>query len=139
MFDEKEDTRNQKLKLPVKGIGVKAMLNFARKIGGENAFQNLLNSLSEDDRRILSGTILATDRFSESTNQALINEIVNVFYNGDYEKAIEIGKFIIDEGLNFVYRLFFKVGNPSWLVSKGSMLFKQYLEVGSLEVYNFAG
>lgn len=112
------------------------MLKFAKKMGGENGFQNLLNSLSEEDRKHLSGTVLATDRFSESTNQALINGIVNVLFGGDYEKAVEIGKFIIDDGLNFVYRLFFKVGNPSWLVSKGSMLFKQYHEVGSLEVFD---
>jgi len=117
-------------------MGVKSMVKFAREIGGEEGFTRLMDHLSEDNRALLSGTILSTDRFSEKTNQALINGIVTVLLEGDPERAVEIGKSLIDDGLNIAYKMFFKFGNPGWIISKGSLLWKMYHEVGSLEVFD---
>jgi len=114
-------------------MGVKSMVKFAREIGGEEGFTRLMDHLSEDNRALLSGTILSTDRFSEKTNQALINGIVTVLLEGDPERAVEIGKSLIDDGLNIAYKMFFKFGNPGWIISKGSLLWKMYHEVGSLK------
>ena len=119
---------------PVKGMGVKSMVKFAREVGGEEGFARLMDSLDEEDRELLSGTILPTDRFSEKTNQNLINGIVKTILDGNPERAVEIGTFLIDEGLNIAYKMFFKLGNPGWIISKGSLLWKMYHEVGSLEI-----
>ena len=123
-------------KLPVKGTGIRSMIRLVKKLGGEEGFQKLLERFPEDVRQRLSGTVLATDRFSEATNQTLINTIVDMFLEGKPERAVEIGKHIIDDGLNLVYKMFYKVGNPRWIISRGSLLWRQYHEVGSLEVFD---
>ena len=118
----------------VKGSGVQALVKFAREQGGERAFQRILEKIPEQDREILSGTIFPTMRFSETTNQALINGIVETVLGGNPERAVEIGEFLIQDGLNLLYKMLYKVGNPSWIISNAGLLWKQYHDIGSLDV-----
>lgn len=130
LFGKKENSGNR----PVKGTGVKSMIQFAKDRGGDAGLQKVLQSLPEEDRNELTATILPTSRFKEETNQALINGIVNNLLGGDAEKAVEIGKFLIHDGLTFVYKMLYRVGNPGWIISNANILWKQYHEIGSLDV-----
>ncbi len=118
------------------GTGVMAMLNFARQHGDEEKFQHFLQRFSPEDREALSGMVTPVKRFKEKTNQALINNIVAEYLDGDHERAVVLGQHIIEEGLTTIYRVFFKVGSQRMIVSRANRFWKRYHETGSLETFD---
>ena len=118
------------------GVGVMAMLNFAHQHGDEEKFQHFLDRFSPEDREELSGIVTPVKRFRESTNQALINNLVAEYLDGDPERAVVLGQHIIEEGLNTIYKVFFKVGSPKMIVSRAHRIWKRYHETGSLETFD---
>jgi len=119
-----------------KGSGVISMINYAKQHGDEQRFERFLQRFSPEDRETLGGIVTPVMRFKETTNQALINNLVAEFLDGDPERAVELGRFIIDDGLSTIYRVFFKVGSPKMIIARANRLWRQYHEVGSLETFD---
>ncbi len=122
--------------LSAKLAGNKAVLKYIKEVAGEDGLQRVLQALSEKDRSVYSSTILAAERVSETTNMALLFAVDKVLFKGDTGKAVELGKYVLEDGLNFLYRMFFKAGNPLFIIKRSPLLWQQYHKLGTFEVYD---
>jgi len=120
----------------VKGTGVRAMIRYAETKGGPETMKRVLARLSEDDRKIVAGTILPSSRYPEEFDHRILLAVFHEMFGRDSEKGMDLGKAVLDEGMNIFSRLFLKFGDPSFLISKAGVLWNQYHEIGRLDVYD---
>jgi hypothetical protein len=63
-----------------------------------------------------------------------LQKMCDLFYDGDYYGAEEIGRFGAESSLNSIFRLFIKLGTPEFLIKKVSSLFSNYYKGVSVEI-----
>ncbi len=120
----------------VKGTGIRAMLRFAETKGGPEGLKRVLARLTEDDRRIVAAGILPSSRYSEDFDHRILLAVCAEYFSRDIDGAADVGKAVLDEGMNIFSRLFLKFGDPAFLISKAGSLWNQYHTVGKLEIYD---
>ncbi len=120
--------------LSAKLAGNIAVIKYVKKVAGEEGFKRVLELLPEKERRLYSGTLLVSRRISERSNMLLMQAVIEAILGGDPERAVDLGRFIIEDGLNLLYRFFYKVGSPAFIINKSAVLWKQYHKLGSIEI-----
>lgn len=120
----------------VKGTGVRAMVRFVKERGGD-AHERVMKRLPPESRQILEAhTILPTSRYPEEVDHHLLVAICDELFSADIDQATQLGKAVMDEGMNIFSRLFLRVGDPAYLISKAGVVWNQYHQVGQLEVFD---
>ncbi len=120
--------------LSAKLAGNISVIKFVKKVAGEEGLLRVLELLPEQERRLYGGTLLVSRRISERSNMLLVNAVIKAILDGDPERAVEMGRFIIEDGLNLFYRFFYKVGSPKFIIHKSALLWKQYHKLGRIEI-----
>lgn len=120
----------------VKGTGIRAMLRFAEARGGAAAMKRVLERLSAEDRAIVDAQILPSSRYPEEFDHRVLLAVCEEIFGREHDRAIELGAAVLDEGMNIFSKLFLRMGDPAFLISKAGVLWKQYHEVGKLEVFD---
>ncbi len=120
----------------IKGSALKPMMAYMKKTAGAEGFARLLAALPAETRRIVDIQVSTSGKYPVVPFLALMNQFVKDCLGGNPERLKDMGKFIMDDGLNSIYRLFLRAGNPAWLISKASMLFSMYHSQGAFEPFN---
>lgn len=119
----------------VKGTGIRAMLRFAETKGGPEAMRRVLGRLTDEDRKLVASGILPSSRYPEEFDHRILLAVCDECFGRDVDKATDLGAAVLDEGMNIFARVFLKLGDPAFLISKAGVLWNQYHEVGKLEVF----
>ena len=61
-------------------------------------------------------------------------KICDLFYAGKEEGAFELGRYSAEQGLKGVYKLFVKLGSPSFIISRGSQILPTYYKGSALQI-----
>jgi hypothetical protein len=111
--------------MDVKGTAIIPIVKFAESKFGATNYE-WTKSLSGPSAEIMK-TVLSSSWYP--LQEAIIEPTVklcDLVYGGKDEGAFEIGKFSADFGLKGVYKLFVKLGSPSFIISKGSSILGTY-------------
>jgi len=117
----------------VKGTSVYTVPEFVRRKFGSR-YDEWLDSLSPSSRKIIEGA-LAYDWYP--LQEALIEpteKFCDLFYGGEEKGALEMGRFSAEFALKGIYKIFVKIGSPSFVISRASQIFSTYLRPGGMEV-----
>jgi hypothetical protein len=118
----------------VKGTCVKSVANFLRERGGPRAWDDVLVSLSGEERKLFAELITATSWYPLETYQRFLAAIGQRLGGDPRLLGIEIGRRIIADGLNSVYRIFLGMLSTKYLISKTPLLWKSYFDSERLEI-----
>lgn len=121
-------------KAKVKGTAVNATYHFLIKNHGDKAWDQILAKLSRKDRSVLRGRILVGSWYPFETFVALLRTIDDTFGKGDNKLLVELGKFSAEDGLSTVYRFFYKVGSPNFIISRAAKVWSSYYDGGVMDV-----
>jgi hypothetical protein len=86
------------------------------------------------DRGFAKATWYPFDQFIE-----LNVAIDRLFGRGDLSLVKMLGRYSADANLTTIYRLFFKLGNPSWILSRALRLYSAHYDTGWAEVSTRGG
>jgi hypothetical protein len=123
----------------VKGSAITSRTLWVRLHGGEEGVERLRASLSPKARAVVDepphkATWYPFDVFVE------LNTVIDkVFGKGDLSRVKELGRFGADANLTTVYRLFYMVGTPKWIMDRAARLWDLHYDSGRLIVQRYPG
>jgi hypothetical protein len=117
----------------VKGTAVQSSMRYVRERFGEEPLEKILAALPESDRAPLA-SVLASSwcpmpaflRFMQEAKRQLGSREPDVLRN--------MGRASAEYGVTGVYKIFFKVGSPEFIISRATRVFSSYYDTGRIAV-----
>ncbi len=116
----------------VKGTAILASLRYLREHFGEEAAAHVRQGLPRADRLTLEGSVLASSWYPTSLLLRLMEEAEWQLGSQQPELARHLGRASADYGLTTVYRIFFKLGSPEFIIGRAASVFASYWDTGKL-------
>ena len=117
----------------VKGSAVIGTLRFLKERFGDEGLRETLASLDTADRQALEGALVSAWyplplllRLMRRAEARFGKEVPHIYR--------AIGAASADYGLNTVYKIFFKIGSPQFIIARASRVFSNYYQQGSMVV-----
>lgn len=118
----------------VKGSAVKASALFVQERLGMEGYQRISGRLPPGARETFQGAILQSSWYPFAHLRAFMEEARKEIPTPPGRSiAWEMGRFSADHGLNSLYRVFFKVADPGFIIRKGSQVLATYYDSGKME------
>jgi hypothetical protein len=118
----------------VKGTAVESSLRYVREHFGEGALERVLAELPQAHRSALGGGVLASSWYEVPTFLAFMVEAERQLGAQEPDVVRRMGRASCDYGLTTVYRIFFKIGSPEFIISRAARVFSSYYDTGVLEI-----
>ncbi len=117
----------------VKGSAVQSSLLYVRERFGDESLARILAAMPEEDGRSLSGVLVSAwyevdlfRRFMVETERQLRSQEPDV--------VRRMGRFSCDQGITGVYKIFFKLGSPEFIIGRAARVFSSYYDTGELRI-----
>ena len=117
--------------MQVKGVALVSTIAYIKTKHGEEGFEKVLNKLAEEDREILSEPIMEPIWYPFRLYVNLTQTVDQVFGIGDLSLAREVGAFGADHDLKTIYKIFYKLGSPQFIIKQVARVFSSYFDVGN--------
>ncbi len=119
--------------MKVKGSAIISTLDFVNINYGKAGLKRILNVLDETDKKVLNETLFATFWYPLKTLINLSKAVDDEFGIGDLSFIRRLGSFSASHDLRTIYRIFYKIGSPQFVISRASQVFATYYDAGNLE------
>lgn len=116
----------------VKGTAIVASLRYLGERFGDDALAHVLQGLPRSDRLALEGAILASSWYPAALLLRFMQEAEWQLGSQQPELARHLGRASADYGLRTVYRIFFKLGSPEFIIARAASVFGSYWDTGKL-------
>lgn len=118
----------------VKGSALRASVAFLKERLSEGQWRDMLAKLSEADRQVIGETVLQSSWYDVSLLYRLMDAArPMVSVPPGRTLAWEMGRYSAEYGLKTIYRIFFKVADPHFIIRKASQVFSNYYDCGAME------
>lgn len=119
--------------MKVKGSALRARVQYAEDQGQE-AYQRFVEALSPAARELLDEGFLPNQWYPYEIFCELTETLDQQLGRGDGSLIVEIGRYACDANLPAFYRLFFKIGNVDYIISKAEVAWKVTYDFGAAHV-----
>lgn len=116
----------------VKGAAITARLRFLRERHGEGGLRRVLDALPPEERAMVDARILPQSWAPYRLFVHLSVEADRLFGKGDYALCYEMGRFAAEVNLPTLYRLFYKLGNPLFIMRRAAQLWSVHYDSGRM-------
>ncbi len=117
----------------VKGTAVQSSMRYVRERFGEEALQAVIAALPAPDGAELPG-LLASSWYPMESFLRFMQEAKRQLGAGEPQVVRNMGRASCDYGVTGVYKIFFKLGSPEFLISKSPRVYSSYYDSGRLTV-----
>lgn len=117
----------------VKGTAVQSSMRYVRERFGEQALSGLLAALPPGDGASFEG-VLPSSWYPMNAFLRFMQEAERQLGAQEQEIVRNMGRASCDYGVTGVYRIFFKVGSPEFIISRAARVFSSYYDSGELRV-----
>ena len=118
----------------VKGAALRSSITYLREHFPAEIQQKVMESLQEDQRTILSRPILVSDWYDAELLYSFMHAVAEVSVQDERVIFHAMGRQSCDDGLNTVYKLFFKIGSPAFIIKRAAQVWGNYYDEGKMEV-----
>ena len=117
----------------VKGTAVQSSLQYVREKFGDASLARIVAALPEGDRRSLE-SVLASSWYDVDTFRRFMVETERQLAAQEPDVVRRMGRFSCDQGITTVYRIFFKLGSPEFIIGRAARVFSSYYDTGELRI-----
>ena len=120
----------------VKGTTIAGRLAYARRRGGDEAALKVVGAIRDPEAKLdlADARALKSSWYPYSALIDISVELDRVFGNGDLSLLIEVGGDVAEADLNSVYKIFFKVANPGFIIDRAASVWRSYYSSGTCRV-----
>lgn len=118
----------------VKGTAVQSSLRYVRERFGEDALARVIEALPDGDRNVLGHGVLASSWYATEALLRFMQEAERQLRAEEPDVVRRMGRASCDYGLSGVYKIFFKVGSPEFIISRAARVFSSYYDTGELRM-----
>ena len=119
--------------MKIKGFILHSRQEFVKEHFGDEAWDQVLEALSEEHRTILSDTLLTASWYDFEVGKQLDITIVDVLGEGAKKVFEEIGAQSAQRNLTGIHASFIEDSNPQSFLKKAGTIYKFYYDVGHRE------
>ena len=106
---------------------------FTQRFGVE-AVKNVIAGMSEVNRPVLEKTLMSGAWESEEAYGEFIGRADALLGSGNYEAARACGYYMAKEGAPITYKIFFRVGDPAFVIERAGRFWHQVHNNGELTI-----
>lgn len=117
----------------VKGTAVESSLLYVRKTFGEASLARIVAALPEGDREPLQN-VLASSWYEVDTFRRFMVEAERQLGEKEPDVVRRMGRFSCDQGITGVYKIFFRLGSPEFIIGRAARVFSSYYDTGELRI-----
>jgi hypothetical protein len=118
----------------VKGNAALARLRYAREHHGEAGEKALLAALKPENRALVERGLLPQEWVPFSLFVDLNVKLDAVFGRGDLALVYQLGRYGADRNLKTIYRIFYKLGSPAFIISRATNVWSLIYDAGRFVV-----
>jgi uncharacterized protein (TIGR02265 family) len=117
----------------VKGTAVQSSARYVRERFGEEALAGVLAALPEEDRTPLA-SVLPSSWYPMEAFLRFMQEAKRQLGGSEPEVLRNMGRASAEYGVTGVYKIFFKVGSPEFIIGRATGVFSSYYDTGRIAV-----
>ena len=118
----------------VKGASITARLRFVRERHGEDGLRRLLDAVPAGTRAALAARPMPQEWIPYDVFVDLCVAADRLFGRGDLALSVEMGRHAAEVNLPTLYRIFYKLGNPGYILRRAAQLWSVHYDSGRLAV-----
>lgn len=118
----------------VKGTAILATVRYLGETFGPRALGAILAELAPDERRCIEDGLLASAWYPFPLLLKLMRLANDHHGLREPDLCRSIGRASADYSLKGIYRVFFKLGSPEFVIAKASTVMKTYYSTGDMQV-----
>jgi hypothetical protein len=118
----------------VKGTAVQSSLRYVRERFGEGPLARVIEALPEGDRAAFGHGVLASSWYGMDAFLRLMQEAERQLRAQEPDVIRKMGRASCEYGVTGVYKIFFKVGSPEFIISRAARVFTSYYDTGELKI-----
>ena len=121
--------------LNVKGSALKASVLYLQKNLDGISYEEFQKKVSPEIEEVLTNPVLTSSWYEFSILLKLM-EAAKPYLHPEMGRSIawDMGRFSADVGLTTVYKIFFKVADPSYIIKKASQVYQSYYSEGEMKL-----
>ena len=116
----------------VKGSAISARLRFVRERHGQGGIDRLLAALTPGSRALLDARVLPQAWVPADLFIDLLVQADRLFGKGDLELCVEMGRYSAEVNLPTLYKVFYRLGSPMFILRKAASLWSVHYDSGHL-------
>jgi hypothetical protein len=117
----------------VKGSAITARIKYVRDLHGEPGVRHVKETLAPEHRKVLDGRVLPHAWVPFDLFVDLCTTIDRLYGKGDLSLVKEIGRFAARANLPTLYRIFYVLGSPEFILGRAPRLWDVHYDSGRLE------
>ena len=118
----------------VKGTAVVASVRYVRERFGDEALARVLERLPAEESRVLGGGILASAWYPMPLFLDFMQEVERQLAAQEPQVIRRMGRASAEYGITGVYKIFFKLGSPEFIIGRAARVFGSYYDTGEIVV-----
>jgi len=107
---------------------------FIKKEYGEATWVKLLNSLPEQAAKVWSCSNLITEEYPFSAFKLMVAALSDLIDSAADQQTANLYEYIADRSLHTVYKVFFRLASPAFVLKNYPKLWKRFFSCGVVEV-----
>jgi hypothetical protein len=112
---------------------------FVREEHGLKIWEQVVDALPADAAAVWNAPILITGTYPFAAFKAMLSALTEVVGIQPDEETARMYSYIADRSLNSVYKFFFRLAQPSFVISRYPILWQRFFKSGTVEVSASSG
>ena len=117
-----------------KGVNFVFAKESVAKEHGDLVWQKALGRLEEDHAKVWTGALVPFSTYSFPAFKAMARAVAEETGAHDDRELARMYEYIADRSLNAVYKIFFKLANPSFVIGNYPKLWTRFFTAGKVDV-----
>ena len=119
----------------MRGATVDAGRRFAQKRAGSAGYEQFVDELAPHELRLFEGPIHKSQWYAVATYGSMLDKAARCLAPGGEEQFLsDGGKFVVDDGVNTLYRAFFLVASPRFVLRGSALLWRSFFKGNKLKI-----
>lgn len=122
--------------VPARGPNFVYGREFVREEHGLKVWEQVMDALPPDAAEVWSGALLITGTYPFTAFKAMLAALTEVVGVRPEEETAQMYSYIADRSLNTVYKFFFRLAQPSFVIARYPVLWERFFKSGRVDVTN---
>ncbi len=119
--------------MKIKGSAIISTINYIKIHFGEEGKNEVFARLPEEELNIVNQAVFSSKWYPFSIFINLNQFTDSIFGKGDLELVRIMGAFGAEHDLKTIYKIFYKIGSPQFILKRASQVFSTYYDQGNMQ------
>lgn len=107
---------------------------FVREERGQKTWERVVDALPPEAAVVWNGPLLITGAYPFSAFKSMLAALTEIVGAQPEEETAGMYSYIADRSLNSVYKFFFRLAQPSFVIARYPILWQRFFKSGTVEV-----